>query len=44
MAEYKFYGWMGKDEKSAEGKMEWEEFIPKNWTEDDVDIKVYIFN
>lgn len=37
--EYKFAGWMGKD-KNAIGNMVWEEFTPKTWTEDDVDIKI----
>lgn len=36
----KFHGWMGLDKDSANGKMVWQEFEPKNWTEDDVDIKV----
>ncbi|CAG8979359.1 hypothetical protein HYALB_00002485 [Hymenoscyphus albidus] len=37
---YKFHGWMGLDKASVEGKMVWQEFEPKTWTEDDVDIKV----
>jgi len=37
---YKFFGWIGKNAQAAEGHMVWEEFTPKNWTEDDVDIKV----
>jgi alcohol dehydrogenase (NADP+) len=38
--EYKFFGWLGKDKDSVDGKMVWEEYTPKPWTEDDVDIKV----
>lgn len=37
--DYKFAGWMGKD-KNAIGNMVWEEFTPKTWSEDDVDIKI----
>lgn len=40
MAETKFEGWLGKDEHSVEGKMEWGQFEPKKWTEDDVDIEI----
>ncbi len=36
---YKFQGWMGMD-KNAIGNLQWQEFEPKTWTEDDVDIKV----
>jgi len=38
--DYKFEGWMALDKDSANGKMVWQEFEPKTWTEDDVDIKV----
>lgn len=31
---------MGLDKASAEGKMVWQEYEPKTWTESDVDIKV----
>lgn len=37
---YKFQGWLGLDKEAVNGKMEWKEFEPKTWTEDDVDIKV----
>lgn len=37
---YKFQGWMGLDKESTKGNMVWQEFEPKTWTEDDVDIKV----
>lgn len=40
MAAPKFQGWMGLDKDSAQGKMVWQEFEPKTWTEDDVDIKI----
>lgn len=38
--DYKFHGWMGLDASASKGKMEWQEYEPKTWTEDDVDIKV----
>ncbi|KAK2615107.1 hypothetical protein N8I77_001883 [Diaporthe amygdali] len=40
MAAPKFEGWLGKDEESVNGKMEWGAFEPKKWTEDDVDIEI----
>lgn len=39
-ASYKFSGWMGLDKDSVKGKMVWQEYEPKTWTEDDVDIKI----
>jgi D-arabinose 1-dehydrogenase-like Zn-dependent alcohol dehydrogenase len=36
----KFQGWLGKDEESVKGKMQWGEFEPKKWSEDDVDIEI----
>jgi len=39
-ASYKFQGWLGQDKDSVKGKMEWKEYEPKTWTEDDVDIKI----
>jgi len=39
-ADYKFFGWLGKDKNSVEGKMVWEEYTPKTWSENDVDIKI----
>ncbi|KAI9055793.1 hypothetical protein LZ554_000734 [Drepanopeziza brunnea f. sp. 'monogermtubi'] len=36
----KFAGWVGLDKESVKGKMVWQEFEPKTWTEDDVDIKI----
>ncbi|KAF1351375.1 putative NADP-dependent alcohol dehydrogenase C 2 [Delphinella strobiligena] len=38
--DYKFEGWLGKDASAIEGKMEWGQFEPKKWDEDDVDIKI----
>ena len=38
--DYKFEGWMGLDPSSAEGNMVWQEFEPKPWEENDVDIRV----
>lgn len=40
MSDYKFRGWLGLDKDSVHGKMVWQEYEPKRWTEDDVDIKV----
>jgi hypothetical protein len=42
MTDYKFYGWVGKDKNSI-GNLTWEEYEPKKWTEDDVDIKISMF-
>ena len=39
MSDYKFYGWVAKDKNSI-GNLSWEEYEPKKWTEDDVDIKI----
>jgi hypothetical protein len=39
MADYNFYGWVAKDKNSI-GNLTWEEYEPKRWTEDDVDIKI----
>ena len=38
--DYKFEGWMGLDKESVKGNMVWQEYEPKTWTEDDVDIKI----
>jgi len=35
-----YKGWMGLDKDADKGKMVWQEFEPKTWTEDDVEIKV----
>ncbi|KAJ4329574.1 hypothetical protein N0V87_010740 [Didymella glomerata] len=40
MTDYKFEGWCGHGPESAEGKMKWEEYTPKSFTDDDVDIKI----
>ncbi|KAI0798846.1 zinc-binding dehydrogenase [Xylaria sp. FL0064] len=32
--------WLGHSPESADGKMEWGQFEPKKWTEDDVDIEI----
>jgi len=40
MSSYKFQGWMGLDKDASKGKMVWQEYEPKTWTEDDVDIKI----
>ena len=40
MTGYKFQGWMGLDKDAVKGKMVWQEYEPKAWTEADVDIKV----
>jgi alcohol dehydrogenase (NADP+) len=39
-ASYKFHEWMGLDKDSVQGKLEWQEYEPKTWTEDDIDIKI----
>ncbi|KAK7942593.1 uncharacterized protein PG986_011706 [Apiospora aurea] len=38
--DYKFEGWQAHDATSADGNMRWEEFEPKPWEENDVDIRV----
>ncbi|KAE8383137.1 chaperonin 10-like protein [Aspergillus bertholletiae] len=38
--DYRFEGWMGLDPSSAEGKMKWQEYTPKEWEETDIDIKI----
>lgn len=40
MASPRFQGWLGKTPESVKGKMEWGDFEPKKWTEDDVDIEI----
>ncbi|KAI0995253.1 hypothetical protein K3495_g12929 [Podosphaera aphanis] len=37
---YKFAGWMGLDKDAVKGKMVWQEFEPKPWTESDIDVKI----
>ena len=37
---YKFEGWVAHGADAADGKMKYEEFKPKTWTEDDVDIQI----
>ncbi|KAL2128080.1 hypothetical protein VTI74DRAFT_9759 [Chaetomium olivicolor] len=39
-SDYKFEGWLGLDPSAAQGKMQWGEFEPKPWEENDVDIKI----
>lgn len=39
-AALKFEGWVGKSADAVNGKMEWDSFEPKKWTEDDVDIEI----
>jgi alcohol dehydrogenase (NADP+) len=38
--DYKFEGWMGEDERSAEGNMVWRDYEPKKWEETDIDIRI----
>ncbi|KAK0386885.1 hypothetical protein NLU13_5198 [Sarocladium strictum] len=38
--DYKFEGWVGEDEKAAQGNMKWTEFEPKKWEETDIDIRI----
>jgi len=37
--DYKFFGWVGKNKESI-GHLTWEEYQPKPWSEDDVDIQI----
>jgi len=39
VSDYKFFGWVAKDKNSI-GNLVWQEYEPKKWTEDDVDIKI----
>lgn len=39
-SDYTFQGWLGKGPDSVEGKMVWEQYEPKTWSESDVDIKI----
>lgn len=34
----KFEGWVGLDKDSFEGKMVWQEYEPKTFTDDDIDV------
>ncbi|KAF2150024.1 zinc-binding alcohol dehydrogenase [Myriangium duriaei CBS 260.36] len=38
--DYKFEGWVGHDKDCVKGNMKWEEFKPKQWEEDNVDIEI----
>jgi alcohol dehydrogenase (NADP+) len=38
--DYRFQGWIGLDKDAVRGNMVWQEYEPKTWTEEDVDIKV----
>lgn len=38
--DYKFQGWLGLDEKSAQGNMVWKEYEPKPFTDSDIDIEI----
>lgn len=38
-AQDKFVGWIAHDAKSIEGTMTWEEYTPKKFTEDDVEVR-----
>jgi len=37
--DHKFFGWVAKDKNSI-GNLVWEEYTPKTWEEDDVEIKI----
>lgn len=37
--EQNFTGWVGLDKESAKGNMKWQEFEPKTFTDDDVDVR-----
>ncbi|EXJ77783.1 hypothetical protein A1O3_10012 [Capronia epimyces CBS 606.96] len=38
--DYKFQGWLGLDPESVKGKMVWQEYEPKPFDDNDVDIKI----
>ncbi|KAL1651434.1 hypothetical protein SLS58_000774 [Diplodia intermedia] len=38
--DYKFEGWCGLSPEAVEGKMVWQQYEPKPFTDDDVDIKI----
>lgn len=40
MTDYKFEGWCGLDAQSAKGNMKWQEFEPKPFDDNDVDIRI----
>ncbi|OXC71334.1 hypothetical protein AYX13_00201 [Cryptococcus neoformans] len=40
VADNEFKGWAGLDEKACDGKLSFQEFAPKKWDEDDVDVKI----
>ncbi|GAA6057267.1 hypothetical protein JCM3770_004524 [Rhodotorula araucariae] len=40
MSDYKFSGWQALGTDSIKGKLEWREYEPKAFAEDDVDIKI----
>ncbi|KAK6087183.1 NADP-dependent alcohol dehydrogenase (zinc-binding dehydrogenase) [Seiridium cupressi] len=37
---YKFQGWLGLGPNTEEGNFQWDEFSPKTWEDDDVDIEI----
>jgi hypothetical protein len=39
-SDYKFEGWQALDASAAEGKMVWQEFQPKAWEENDIDVRL----
>ena len=39
-SDYKFEGWVGHDKSSVNGELKWEEFNPKPFKDNDVDIKI----
>ncbi|OXG74502.1 alcohol dehydrogenase [Cryptococcus neoformans var. grubii Br795] len=40
VADNEFKGWAGLDEKACDGNLSFQEFAPKKWDEDDVDVKI----
>lgn len=40
MSDEKFLGWVGHDKLAAQGNLRWEEFTPKEWTEEDIQMDV----
>lgn len=39
-SDYKFQGWLGLDKNADKGNMVWQEYTPKTFQENDVDIKI----
>ena len=38
--DYKFEGWAALGKDSVEGKMKWQDYEPKAFADDDIDLKI----